>query len=160
MKRGRKIKRPRPHIPLHVRVMVAERQPYAGGFPRAKDGWPIGTPLKFRLDFALDMLFGEKPAHLDHDPPLRARAFNPRTGKYTPDANDPDYLIYRTAEDHRVKTNVRGDHGQYSDRALIRREKKRERRRSGKKFKHRWPKGRKIQNRPFPKGKRPFQKRG
>jgi hypothetical protein len=45
--------------------------------------------------------------HLDHDPALVLREFNPRTGKYTPDANDPAYLVYREKSDHQQKTTGR-----------------------------------------------------
>jgi hypothetical protein len=93
---------------------------------------------KMLLEFLLSCLPIQKPLELDHDPPLAVRQFNPRTGKYKPDANDPNHLFYRTAEDHRVKTNIRGEHGQYSDRTLI----KRERRRQKPKKPSHWPKRR------------------
>jgi hypothetical protein len=97
-----------------------------------------------RLGSALYFLFGDRPCHLDHDPPLRVRKFNKRTGRYTPDANDPDYLVYRTAEDHRLKTNVRGDGAQFPDRVLIKRAKRLERKKKRKKTL--WPK-RKLRSR-------------
>ncbi len=78
---------PRPHIPNSVRLQVALRQ-----------------------------LFGDgASAELDHTPALAQRKFNPRSGKYTPDANDPAYLVYRLRDDHRTKTYVRGDGAQRSD---------------------------------------------
>jgi hypothetical protein len=85
-----------------------------------------------------------KDLQLDHDPPLGARE---RKGDdYKPAANDPDYLIYRPKVEHAVKTRIRGEHGQYSDLVLI----KRERRRLKKKIKAKrsWPK-RKMQSRGF-----------
>jgi hypothetical protein len=96
--------------------------------------------------------FHPNRAHLDHDPALINRKYNPRTEKYTPDANDPNYLIYRKADDHRTKTIVRGEHGQYSDLGLRRKNKRiaanRNPNRRKVKIKNRkanWPK------RPFPK---------
>ena len=137
-----KVRRPRPHIPLGTKLSVAERQ--------LGRTWEIrGQTRTEKLRLMLKLLFDGKPAHLDHDPPLRARAFNSRTGKYSPNANDPNYLIYREKEEHRVKTFVRGEHGQYSDTILIARERKREKKRAGKRRKYLWPK-RKIQNRGFP----------
>ena len=69
--------------------------------------------------------------HLDHNPALRTRPYNPRVknvaARYTPNANDPEYLIYRTQHAHHIKTNVRGDGAQHPDRVLIKRERKRER---------------------------------
>jgi hypothetical protein len=72
---------------------------------------------------------------LDHDPPLGAR---PKTGdgkrtRYTPDANDCEHLFFRPhgsqyANSHDTKTRIRGDRGQYSDIALIKRERRRQRR--------------------------------
>lgn len=71
---------------------------------------------------------------LDHDPPLALRPQHRkglgRKTYYVPDANDPEHLKYRPHGpqhdgSHDVKTRVRGDHGQFSDLALIRREKRR-----------------------------------
>ena len=133
-------KRPRPYIPLSVRLQVVERQCAETLYITLCTAGSVSE----RLGRGLSILFGNPFFHLDHDPPLRVRAFNPRTGKYKPDANDPDFLIYRTAEAHRFKTNVRGDGAQYPDRVLI----KRERRRGKKKRKYNWP-SRPIQSRGF-----------
>ena len=121
--------KPRPYIPLSKKIKVAARQCDEG---RISFQWPPALPLKERLAVMLKAMFDGQPCHLDHDPPLYLRKYNERTGKYTPDARDPEYLVYRTAEDHRIKTNVHGEHGQYSDRALIKREKRRKRKRSKK----------------------------
>ena len=135
------MKRPRPYIPLSTRLLVAMRQVHAASLSDRITylfdwrGMSDGQRLKSILTF----LFA-KPPHLDHDPPLRSRAFNARTGKYTPGANDPRYLVYREAEDHRVKTFVRGERGQYSDTILIARERKREKKKAGKRRKYHWPK--------------------
>lgn len=118
-------KRPRPRVPLLVRINVITRQLHQSGRYAMRS--EAGT-LQYVLATNLRLMFGEEQqVALDHQPPLRVRAFRPRTGKYTPDANDPEHLIYRTVEDHKLKTNVRGDHGQFPDRVLIKRERKRER---------------------------------
>lgn len=161
------MRRPRPHIPLPVKVRVLLRQ--------IGELWPedylrdvrqkrqlahavngLTVMLAQQLGCTVDEL------ELDHDPPLRVRKFNKRTGKYTPDANDHNYLFYRP--DHKTKTNVRGDHGQFPDRVLINREKKRELRLFHKRRRRRrqsWPKQRipQRQNPWPPKGSRPFNQR-
>lgn len=116
------MKSPRPHIPLSVRAEVAERQLGA---------CLLSGKLAERLAWALKQLFGGELFHLDHDPPLAARrkVFD-RAGAfvdYDPPANSAPHLIYRTVETHRVKTYVRGEHGQLSDRMLINRAKRAER---------------------------------
>lgn len=124
------MKRWRPHIPLPVRVAVAGRQLLAKHPALARSVlYGLGDASlsdAHRLRVLLAHLFDKVPVHLDHDPPLRCRKFNPRTGKYTPAANDPAFLVYRTALDHRTKTFIRGEHGQHSDRVLIKRERRRE----------------------------------
>lgn len=118
---------PRPYIPLKVRLQVAERQVGFKPCPEAT--------ASSRLQGILMMLFGDSPAHLDHDPPLAARKkIKNKAGEiigYRPAANDPNYLIYRTAGAHRLKTNVRGEHGQHPDRVLIKKNRKIERREAG-----------------------------
>lgn len=93
---------------------------------------------------------------LDHNPALenRMKRTVPKISRvggqrvikhiaiYSPDANDPEHLIYRTLHAHHIKTHVRGDGAQFSDTALA----KRERRRKKVKVKHQWPKGRKIRS--------------
>jgi hypothetical protein len=64
-------------------------------------------PMRKRLDRLLEMLFGDEGYQLDHDPALILRPFNKRTGKYTPDANDPHFLVYRRKDDHLQKTTGR-----------------------------------------------------
>ncbi len=140
------MKRPRPYIPLAVRVEVALRQIKQVAEPPMR----FGRSDKDYLVVLLCLLFAVEPCHLDHDPPLRVRRFNKRTGKYTPDANDPNHLFYRTKDDHGIKTNVRGLRGQHPDRVLIKRERRREK--PKKKRPHKWA------SRPFPKG-RGFQQR-
>jgi hypothetical protein len=131
--------------------MVAARQLGATG-----QGWSIpetgGSAL--RLSLMLSVLFGDEVPHLDHDPALAVREKVFKNGKhvgYTPDANDPLYLVYRTKAEHDAKTRVRGEHGQFSDHALIRRS-KRKNKPNGRKQKipqrrNPWP-SRKMQGRP------------
>lgn len=168
-------KRPRPHIPLATRCNVAALQlwpthvTFFAEFSR-EDGESLAALLERRL-IALATVLGCEPADLDldHNPPLRARPYNPRikdpAARYTPNANDLHHLEYRprAAEherSHRIKTNVRGDHGQHSDRVLIKRERRRERQASGRTK----PKV-KIRSRGFQKGgmfrwpKRPMKRK-
>lgn len=126
------------------------------------------------IAFLIGRLFGHAKIALDHNPALILREFNKRTGKYTPDANDPAHLIYRVVDDHHRKTNVSGDGALRSDTAervhRRRLEKNRDRReavRAGQpkrrnKIAHKkrsvsrfaqkrksWPVGRKIESRGF-----------
>lgn len=101
------MKRPRPYIPLAARVEVAERDVVKGLW------WPLYLSAvgagKMTLGRRLGILLGHLPkgVQLDHDPALILREFNERTGKYTPDANDPAHLIYRDPDDHLQKTTGR-----------------------------------------------------
>jgi hypothetical protein len=117
-----------------------------------------------------------KDLRLDHDPALCNReqrvywrgddvqGMN-RIVLYTPAANDPEHLIYRSHADHDIKTRVRGDGAQHSDLALRRIAKRRERKEArGKLSTNRLAKPAKRRNkkpwpnRPMPKG-RGFPKR-
>jgi hypothetical protein len=134
----------RPYIPLAVRVQVAERQVDAaiaalGQFDPETDkrsrnlavfrdfvdrqSWHAGRSAAHKLSLLLRLLFGDDQPHLDHDPPLGARTkiYRRKRGEYdyAPNANNPDYLVYREAGAHRLKTNVKGEHGQHPDRVLI-----------------------------------------
>lgn len=134
----------RPHVPVRVRVAVAARQLAERGtaFAFAED-----LTASERLVLLLWLLFQDEPRHLDHDPPLMLRPFDEETGLYTPDANDPDHLVYRTKEDHRLKTLVRGDGAQLSDAGKRRKEIRRERKAA--RPKRRWPRGRKLRSGPW-----------
>lgn len=118
---------------------------------------------------------------LDHDPMLRVRKYRPRRGTpiaawYSPHAHDRRYLKWRPQPpqfegSHHVKTYVRGERGQYSDVALAKRQRRREKdptrwtevRGLAKPKRRRAPRlgsGQRIPSRPFnSKGKRPFQRR-
>ncbi|MBV6657000.1 MAG: hypothetical protein KI785_04445 [Devosiaceae bacterium] len=65
-------------------------------------------PLKVQLRAALTQL-GLDPdnVQLDHDPALELRPTCSETGDTIPPANDPEFLVWRTVEDHKDKT--RGD---------------------------------------------------
>ncbi len=141
----------RPHIPLKVRLKVVKRQVAE----RAGDGMLLAIETTARrsnarnpgfiptdaiylraLLVAFAEIIGCEPSELrlDHDPALGARK---KTGEgkrtvYDPPANDPDSLRYRPhgaqhEGSHDVKTRIRGDHGQYSDVVLIKRQRRRER---------------------------------
>lgn len=155
----------RPAIPLEVRCRVALRQ--------LGEMWPDSVieanrrghgrllrDLLVRLAALLEC--DPRQLQLDHDPALaiRTRIIRNRIHVgYRPDANDPEYLIYREAHSHHIKTNVRGIGAQHPDRVLIKKERRREKRlkavdflknRRETKIKHKskWPK------RPFPKARR------
>jgi hypothetical protein len=110
------MKRPRPYIPLAVRVDVAERLftlmladfkvPRANG-ALYQQALRSRATLSRRLRLLLTAIFSLREVQLDHDPALILREFNPRTGKYTPDANDPDHLVYRAKDEHQQKTTGR-----------------------------------------------------
>ncbi len=152
------MKRQRPGLPpLAIRLQVAIRQLEKSG----RSTIIIETETKEQqLSGILKFLFGDAIVHLDHEPALRRRKYNPRVKKiaarYTPHAHDADCLLYRpfAAEldgSHYIKTQVRGDNGQFPDRVLIKRERRRE--------KPKKRKGPPIQNRPWPRVSRHFQNR-
>ena len=135
----------RPHIPIPVRCEVIARQ--------LQMQRKVGTVLRVlatfpdkgaQLRIMLKVMFGDEKVHLDHDPPLCLRHIvDADRGIYDPPANDPTYLIYRTEEEHRIKTFVRGDGAQLSDAA----KRRKEIRRTRTKRPSRWP----------PKGSRPMR---
>jgi hypothetical protein len=94
--------------------------------------------LRQALASTMGPMVGEVDLHLDHDPPLAARMKRTvwKDGKqitvYSPGANSPDHLFYRERHAHLIKTNIRGEHGQFPDRVLIKRERKRLKQKSGK----------------------------
>ena len=148
----------RPHIPLSVRCAVAERQLVGLSHPKFvtmedrhfahRLGWLL-RDLATRLGCEVSEL------HLDHNPALGAREKVVRAGVhigYRPHANDPEFLLYREASAHRLKTNVKGDGAQHPDRVLIKKQRRLER---GPKPKR----GPKIQSRGFGQKSRPFPKR-
>ena len=117
----------RPYIPLSVRIKVAERQLAYHGVILAVNKEPSLAKQLTELLGVLQSILRADKLHLDHDPALALRKFNKRTGKYKPDANDPEFLKYRAVDGHRTKTFIRGEHGQRSDIAQIKRERRRKR---------------------------------
>ena len=165
---------PRPRIPLEVRCLAALRQ----------QDWPpelieiaVGTVKSAKRERTLWKLLALwlgkiaerhgceiSDLHLDHDPALQNRKKVYRAGvhvDYSPRANDPGFLCYRPYgpqfdRSHKVKTLIRGDHGQHSDAALARKNKRIAHNRDTKRRKVKipqrkkpWPKGRKIPSRSF-----------
>lgn len=137
----------RPAIPIEVRCRVALRQLgelfiddviRANRFvPRVVPARSLGRLLDKSLRKLAELLGCPLyELRLDHDPALEnrmKRSVFKRSRwitEYSPDANDPDHLFYRphSAEfegSHHVKTNVRGDHGQYPDNTIAKRERRR-----------------------------------
>jgi hypothetical protein len=160
----------RPHVPLDVQCMVAMRQlfmtpedradilkRFRGHYGKLLDTLLISLATSPHMDCAVASL------QLDHDPPLGAReqikSRPPAPYAYRPDANDPAYLVWREVVAHGIKTRVRGEHGQYSDLALIKRERRRNREvAKAKKYLASRPK-QKIAARKKPWPKRKFPKR-
>lgn len=132
----------RPHIPLSVRVQVAERQLRAlvppGKFRYTFSGTStLGNKLKALLPMLAEAFGCEiTDLRLDHDPALGARQRLQYSAvikpTYIPAANDPNHLNYRPhgpqfENSHLIKTNVRGEHGQHPDRVLIKKQRRLER---------------------------------
>lgn len=190
---------PRRHILINTRCRVAARQvgwgagaadqkasiDYLLRLHRPDRKAPNGTTGHSRLLGKLLVELAEKlgcavaDLHLDHDPALENREKIKRGGKiigYRPDELDPDHLAYRPygtqfAGSHKIKTLVRGDHGQHSDAALARKNKRiakkmdkaknQGRNPSKSKRVSRLPKGRQLRsaNRWPPKGSQTIQNR-
>jgi len=152
---------PRPYIPYDVRVQVAARQIIEAGLTWATDATLDALPESKKLHALLLILFCDDEMghlHLDHDPALVNRKKIYRNGAhvdYDPPANDPRYLVYRTRQDHDIKTRVRGDGAQRSDLAQRRYLKRVARNRSPDKPKKKIP-----QRKNFEWPKRPSNKRG
>jgi len=127
------VRLPRPHIPMRTQARVVECQLLQLGIcpPHPFENGKL-VSWKRRRDLALRELFGEAKTHLDHDPALCNRR-QIRVGGdfagYDPPANDPLYLIWRTTDNHDIKTRVRGDGAQLSDLAITRKRKRAERKR-------------------------------
>lgn len=62
-------------------------------------------PLSVKLAAAL-LALGIDPDAVDwhHEPPLGIRPFDPATGKWTPDANDPRHIVPMARADHKART--------------------------------------------------------
>lgn len=131
----------RPHVPLKVRCQVAARQlkwhdpEMLLRLHRKNYG---GLLDKLKADIAKAFGCEVKDLRLDHEPALALRHMRLATSPdgrglvlYEPHANDPKHLLYRPHGaqfdgSHDVKTRIRGEHGQFSDVALIKRQRRRE----------------------------------
>jgi hypothetical protein len=106
------MKRQRPPMPpLAVRVQVAENQVWMVCRIRyAIEAFVPGTTKPQYLAYLLRHLRFEHP-HLDHDPALILRPYNPRiknvAARYSPHAHEPNALVYREKADHQQKTTGR-----------------------------------------------------
>lgn len=151
------MKLPRPFIPYSVRLIVAERQCREfldDTMVSVRIAMDADRTMKERLHNLLHLIFGDEPRHLDHQPALVLRDYNPRTERYTPDANNPEYLRYRTVTSHKIKTTVSGDGAQRSDISAMMHQRRMDENRGKRK---RRPKV-KLKSRGFQKGiKRPFR---
>jgi len=100
----------RPYIPLSVRLEVVKRQLREADKSAYKRQLISilcsDKPLTDQISKGLACLGLVNP-QLDHDPALILRKFIPRTGLYSPRANDPNHLIYRAKADHQQKTTGR-----------------------------------------------------
>lgn len=104
----------RPYIPLKTRLAVLLRQAFedrkfanADEREAAREFYRICChcrPTRYRIKWLIQLLFYGGKVELDHDPALELRRFNQRTGKYSPDANNPYYLVYRLKPNHLQKT--------------------------------------------------------
>ena len=120
----------RPYVPLKVRCRVALRQlgelwPDEALKAHENGLLPFLDQLLFKMAGLLACEVLE--LQLDHDPALENRPFSKRTRRYSTDANDPEFLVYRTQQAHKIKTLVRGDGAQLSDAAIARKRKRKER---------------------------------
>lgn len=157
------MKRPRPYIPINVRLLVALRQCGYGRLQRLEMTSQAATAglLRGALTAALNELkdrLGTDRLALDHNPALILRPYNPKikdpAARYTPNANDPDALEYRDVHAHHIKTNIHGDGAQRSDTSERMHRRRMEENRG---LRPRKPK-KKIPSRVNPWPKRPFRK--
>lgn len=125
----------RPTIDLATKLRVLLRQ-LGDAFPDdliaiAQEQRCLGTLVAEKQE-RLATLLGCEASDLDydHDPPLAARVKVYKMGvhvDYRPRATDPEHIVARVRVDHRIKTNVRGQHGQHPDRVLIKKARRIER---------------------------------
>ena len=148
----------RPYIPLKVRVQVVKRMLRSSG--RTAEALVIDNvcrTLSDRIAWGLSAM-GLSGAELDHNPALALRRRR-GTGKdtvYSPAANNPNFLEYRLDDGHLEKTTGRKPGAERtvtskgSDRWLIAKFNRLEGR-TKKRPRTKWPKGRKLRSKPFPK---------
>ena len=109
-------------------------------------------PLKVKLEACLHML-GLDPDDVewDHDPALGVRPINEDGTDYDPPQHDPRYITPRSRENHAEKTNGTKATTAGSDKNRIAKVNRILGKTKQGQPKRAWPKGRKIQSRPFPK---------
>jgi hypothetical protein len=125
----------RPYIPLSIREQVIDRQLREADVQEPRFTKYHGSAAT-RIAGKIAALFGENKVELHHRPALVNRT-RKRSGKYLPDANDENFLVYLPEDEHDIETRVRGQHGQHSDLALVRKRKRKERK--AKRRKTKWP---------------------
>lgn len=159
---------PRPNVPTAVELAVVLRQngddaaTVKATVARSKKSRRLSADRDANLFvLACTLACPVASLDLDHDPALENReklvempdgrrrrvVIAPKGAvvlRYFPDANDPEHLFYRPREhehggSHKVKTLVRGDHGQHSDLALNNKLKRIARNRGGKRVAKRFP---------------------
>lgn len=133
-------KRRRKHRPVALERLIIDRQ-----YGLCACGRCDGDQLRLAIQF-------------NHKPPLALREFDAKADDYIPAENNPDYLFAEIAEHHRIGTShplgrhttLNSDiHAITKTRHLRNAHKKK--RKPWAKGPSRWPKGRKIQSRPFQK---------
>ena len=145
------MKSPRPKrrksIPLAVQILVALRQLNRSVDDPTRDRQITAKVWLsiLKVSLAHQLAGGPCALELHHRPALVNREWNPRTKDTIPPANDPDYLVWLTAEDHDIETRVRGIGAAFSDLAERRRAKRRAKRKAKAKSNRRrsksqWPK--------------------
>ena len=107
----------RPAVPLKVRLAVLERQAFIDREFKSDidrrfcwDWYKLsckGESISHKIKWLMLALFMDGKPELDQAPALCLRKFNPKTGRYTPDANNPNYLVYRAKDEHLQKTTGR-----------------------------------------------------
>jgi hypothetical protein len=94
--------RSRPHAPAFPQPGNAPNSASGCGSLRKRKHMPLGVKLAAALHQL--GLFGVA-VDFDHVPPLALRERDPATGRYTPDENDPRYIVPMARLAHRAKTN-------------------------------------------------------
>ena len=116
-----KVKRVRPAIPHTVRCRVALRDLGEFFIEERMEASPNKKVLLGALLAQLAELKGTTPddLHCDHNPALRRRPYNHRiknvAARYSPNANDVNFLFYLTTAEHNIATHVRRENGRRSD---------------------------------------------
>lgn len=133
-------KPPRPkrkYIPIAIRRAAVKRQ---GGKCACGCGEPVSVERGSGTDF-------------DHDPALILRRINRKGTDYIPPQLSPKHIVARTRACHHRKTRGTGATTAGTDIGMMKKNNRRERKKD--RIKCRWPRGRKLQSKPFPKRRMP-----